>query len=68
MITTFTIRDILNVIIILLLISVFIGIFIDSRKHGAKIISALEWALIGTFVFPPVGLAIYILYRNKGRL
>ena len=65
MITGDIIRNVMNTMFILLIVTIFVGVFIDSRKQGVKILSAIGWALIGSIVFPPFGLIFYVIYRNK---
>lgn len=65
MITGDVFRQILNIMFFLLLITIFIGVFIDSRKQGASILSALGWAFISSIAFPPFGLIFYVFYRYK---
>ena len=65
LITGDIIRDILNIMFFLLLVTIFVGVFIDSRNQGVKVLSALGWAFIGSLAFPPFGLIFYVFYRRK---
>lgn len=65
MVTGNIIRYVMNTMFFLLLVTIFVGVFIDCRKQGIKVLSAIGWAIIGSIVFPPFGLIVYVFYRNK---
>lgn len=65
LITADVIRVLNIMFILLLMITIFVGVFIDSRKQGTSMISSLGWAFFCSFVFPPFGVIIYVIYRKK---
>jgi len=61
-------RDILNGTLVFLLAVIFIVVFRDCRKQGIKVFSSIFWGFVASTLIPPLGLAIYVIYRNKNWL
>jgi hypothetical protein len=59
-----TIATIFNVLILILLMMVSVYIFFDSRKYNNSFLDSLLWAIIGFFIFPPLGIVVYFHKRK----
>lgn len=58
----------INICILLLLVTVSIWVFIDCKNETKSYYNSLFWALVTLFVIPPIGLLLYIFYKNKAWL
>ena len=54
------------ILIILLLFSIII--FTDCKKVSKSFFTAFFWAGISIFLFPPLGVGLYYIYKKKGWL
>lgn len=57
--------QIFNFIIMAFIALGAIWVFLDTRKRGQSYTGALLWSVIALFLFPPIGLLIYIFYARR---
>lgn len=55
----------INIVILILLLILAACIFMDCKKLTKSYFNATFWALVSIFLWPPIGIGIYLLYKKN---